>query len=278
LARLGAAEGGDVAARLAQTPWWRGGRLARIEPYPPAAAFLEASLFPPTFPHGRKALPEWLFICLRELGLGEIGQRLSRVLYDCAMLHPAEPADALPLAGALDRMLERAPERALVLKALAYQMATPWVAPLATRIVQVLLGRTPRPESRAELLSNLSVYLSMLGRREEALAASQEAVDIYRRLAEMQPHAFLNNLAMSLSNLGRDLLGLGDREGALAASQEAVDIYRPLALARPDTCLSGLAMSLNNLDQALVALGRREEALAGEHAGQQGGERRPSNP
>jgi tetratricopeptide (TPR) repeat protein len=54
-------------------------------------------------------------------------------------------------------------------------------------------------------------------------AASQEAVDIYRRLAQPRPDAFLPDLASSLSNLGLGLSNLGRREEALAASQEAVD-------------------------------------------------------
>jgi hypothetical protein len=44
-----------------------------------------------------------------------------------------------------------------------------------------------------------------LGLREEALASSQEAVDIRRRIAETRPDAFLPNLATSLNNLGIDL-------------------------------------------------------------------------
>ena len=45
--------------------------------------------------------------------------------------------------------------------------------------------------------------LSNLGRREEALAASQEAVEIYRRLAAARPDAFLPDLASSVSALSR---------------------------------------------------------------------------
>ncbi len=41
----------------------------------------------------------------------------------------------------------------------------------------------------------LGIRLSDLGRREEALAATQEAVDIYRQLAAARPDAFLPDLA-----------------------------------------------------------------------------------
>jgi tetratricopeptide (TPR) repeat protein len=107
-----------------------------------------------------------------------------------------------------------------------------------------------------------SIWGLIYGHREEALAASQEAVDIHRRLAQTRPDAFLPDLATSLNNLGNRLSNLGRREEALAASQEAVDIYRRLAQTRPDAFLPYLATSLNNLGGDLSNLGRREEALA----------------
>jgi hypothetical protein len=110
--------------------------------------------------------------------------------------------------------------------------------------------------------NTLGIRLSALGRREEALAASQEAVVLYRHLAQARPDAVLPDLAASLNNLGGDLSDLGWREEALAASQEAVDIRRRLAQARPDAVLPDLAMSLNNIGISLSNLGRREEALA----------------
>jgi hypothetical protein len=52
----------------------------------------------------------------------------------------------------------------------------------------------------ATSVGRLGIRLSNLGRREEALAATQEAVDIYRRLAQARPDAFLPDLATSLNN------------------------------------------------------------------------------
>ena len=84
-------------------------------------------------------------------------------------------------------------------------------------------------------LSNLAVYLGDLGRREDALAAGEEAVAIYRELAAARPDAFLwPDLARSLTNLAVYLGGLGRREDALAAIREAAGIYQELAAARPD--------------------------------------------
>ncbi len=111
-------------------------------------------------------------------------------------------------------------------------------------------------------LNNLANRLGDLGRREEALAAAQEAVKLYRTLAAARPDAFTPYLAMSLNNLANQLSALGWREEALAAAQEGADFYRALAAARPDAFTPNLAGSLNNLAGVLSDLGRREEALA----------------
>ncbi|MCB9764574.1 MAG: tetratricopeptide repeat protein [Alphaproteobacteria bacterium] len=125
------------------------------------------------------------------------------------------------------------------------------------------LARLPAEEEvQAGRKNNLSVWLSSLGRREEALSATLEAVDLFRRLTRAHPDAFNHDLAGSLNNLGIKLSELGHREEALAAAQEAVDLYRRLARARPDAFNPDLARSLNNLSNQLAELGRREEALS----------------
>ena len=108
-----------------------------------------------------------------------------------------------------------------------------------------------------------SVSLAALGRREEALAASTEAVTTYRELAgRPRPDAFTPDLARALINQSNALAGLGRYEEALAASTEAVTIGRGLAAARPDAFTPDLALALNNQSVDLAELGRREEALA----------------
>ena len=115
---------------------------------------------------------------------------------------------------------------------------------------------------RAAALSNLAIRLGDSGRREEALAASEEAAALYRQLAEARPDAFLPDLAASLNNLAIRLGELGRRDEALAAAEESVAMRRRLAEARPAAFLPHLATSLNNLAVDLADLGRREEALA----------------
>jgi tetratricopeptide (TPR) repeat protein len=117
------------------------------------------------------------------------------------------------------------------------------------------------PPQPGRSLTNLGKVLSEMGRRAEALQATQEAVDLYRRLAAQHPDAFLPDLARSLNNLGVDLSALGRRAEALQATQEAVDLYRRLAAQHPDAFLPDLARSLNNLGKVLSEMGRRAEAL-----------------
>ena len=110
---------------------------------------------------------------------------------------------------------------------------------------------------RARLFNMLGNRLSDLGRREEALEATHEAVGIYRRLAEARPDMFVPDLALGLNNLGSRLAAVGQREQALDATREAVQYYRSLSNAfAPD-----LAMSLNNLGNRFSELGHYEKAL-----------------
>ena len=152
---------------------------------------------------------------------------------------------------ALDQRLPL-PEQTIFLRPL---VAAVWEAQLS------LVGDADE-EERARLLNNLSGAYNALGRREEALAATQEAVDIRRELAQQNRAAFLPDLAMSLNNLGTRLSALGRRQEALAATQEAVEHYRQLAQQNRAAFLPDLAGSLNNLGLWLADQGRRQEALA----------------
>ncbi|MGK7913153.1 MAG: tetratricopeptide repeat protein, partial [Synechococcus sp.] len=123
---------------------------------------------------------------------------------------------------------------------------------LTVAVTEQALKRTVIERSeKARLLSNLGVRLSDLGRREEALRAAEQAVEIYRQLADSRPDAFLPDLARSLTNLGIMLRDLGRREEALRAAEQAVEIYRQLAESRPDAFLPDLARSLTNLGTRL---------------------------
>jgi tetratricopeptide (TPR) repeat protein len=134
-------------------------------------------------------------------------------------------------------------------------------ATLAQRLADELPPDAP-PEVRAHRLSWLGNRLAEVGRRQEALAPTEEAVTIYRRLTETNPAAYLPDLAMSLNNLGNWLAEVGRRQEALAATEEAVTIHRRLTEANPAAYLPNLAAALNNLGLRLAEVGRRQEALA----------------
>ena len=202
----------------------------------------------------REALGELLEVHLPVLFAAAVDRPSGRLpdLLDLALTRCPQPEAAAELVGQL-------PERSTGLAALA--------ATLTSQQVNQYRADTSEagPDAASRLagsLNDVSVRLGDLGRREEALAAIQEAAEVYRELALARPDAFRPDLAMALYNLAVRLGDLGRREEALAAIQEAVTIRRELAAARPDAFRPALAGSLNNLSLRLADLGRREEALA----------------
>ena len=107
----------------------------------------------------------------------------------------------------------------------------------------------------------LSWTASEMGRREEALERGEEAVAMYRELADERRQAFLPDLARSVRNLPKFLSEMGRWEEALERGEEAVAMYRELADERRQAFLPDLARSVRNLAVGLSAMGRREEAL-----------------
>jgi tetratricopeptide (TPR) repeat protein len=103
-------------------------------------------------------------------------------------------------------------------------------------------------------LYNLGNMQSVLGQREAALASTQEAVDLGRKLAQARPKAFLPYLAMSLNKLSLWQSALGQREAALTSAQEALDAIWPFFLRLPATFERDTGEYLDNLLQHLKAL------------------------
>ena len=117
------------------------------------------------------------------------------------------------------------------------------------------------PDWQAYWANNLSIRLSDVGERNEALVAAREAVELYRALAEDSPAAYTPNLAASLNNLVIRLSAVGEHNEALVAVREAVRLRRALAEASPQAYTPDLAMSLNNLASCLSEVGEHNEAL-----------------
>ncbi|MFJ4691488.1 tetratricopeptide repeat protein, partial [Streptomyces sp. NPDC088766] len=167
--------------------------------------------------------------------------------------------DTAPLAyPALESVSAALPYRSRIIAPLALRLATT----LAQAHQQMAHG-FPDPyefDLLATSLSNLGVRLSEVRRWGEALAATQEAVVIRRRLAADDPAAHEPGLATLLSNLGLWLSRAGRWGEGLAAGQEAVVILRRLAADDPAAHEPGLATSLTNLGHQLSEVRRWGEA------------------
>lgn len=120
---------------------------------------------------------------------------------------------------------------------------------------RIVAGFPPGATDRAAWLVGYSRLLGRLERRDEALAAASEAVDIYR---EQDLGDFRPALAAALACLSDRLAGHGRWEDALAAASEAVTIYRKRGLGG---FRSGLAVALVAKSTCLLRAGRREDAL-----------------
>src|SRR5450759_3509459 len=94
----------------------------------------------------------------------------------------------------------------------------------------------------------------------EAVAPAEEAVELYRQLADDNP-AFQPNLAAALTNLGVGYGEVGRRAEAVAPAEEAVELYRQLAADNP-AFQPNLAAALTNLGNRYGEVGRRAEAVA----------------
>ena len=107
----------------------------------------------------------------------------------------------------------------------------------------------------ARALSNQSNALAGVGRYEEALPASTEAVATYRALAAARPYAFTTDLGVALNNQSVRLAELGRYEEALLAATEALDLFRWLAVGR--------AVFVPEVARLLVLQARRHADLGG---------------
>ncbi len=261
LTEAGAVDGDarDVVGALAGTPWWCNGRLVRLQPDRPAAAFMDLVLFPPSFASGRDELPDWLFMALEERA-DTFGERLGRIFYDLASLDRTNPG-AHPLDAALINMLERDPARTETFAPVAHQESFHWAASFAISVATALVNRVENPVLRAPLLNNLANFHSNLAHHEEALSCAEQAVGLYRELACATPNTFAHGLATSLANLANRLLVFHRYEEAQQRAKEAVAVHRKLVRLSSTYCISYLAQSLNIQAICLWELGRYPQAL-----------------
>lgn len=190
-------------------------------------------------------------------------------LAGAAVTAVSQVSDAAPLLDALTAVTDtvsdprilaelhdRAPNSSLRL--------APWLDNLTAALVK--LHRVPAGEdlgSRRLLaisLNNSSNRLADLGQLDDALSANEEAVTIFRALAEAQPAVYLTDLAQALSGQAAHLGMAGRRDQALTAIEEAVGILLVPGAVAPSRLLA-LARALGAYSTALSDLGRHEESL-----------------
>ncbi len=112
---------------------------------------------------------------------------------------------------------------------------------------QLSLNYAENDQQKASTLNNLGIYYRDNQKMPQAEAAYNEALSLYRQLADQNPNAFLPNVAMTLNNLGLYFSANQKMPQAQAAYTEALSLYRQLADQNPNAFLPSVATTLNNL-------------------------------
>jgi glycosyltransferase involved in cell wall biosynthesis len=137
--------------------------------------------------------------------------------------------------------------------------------PAGGRKSSEVLENVLRLEDDAFLQARYTFYLArslqIEGEGGKALAFSEEAVRLHRKLEGHNGGAFLPELASALDNLSYSLRDFDRCEEALAASEEAVRLFRKLSAAQPDALVREFVAALDNLSHLLSNVARYEEAL-----------------
>jgi tetratricopeptide (TPR) repeat protein len=188
-------------------------------------------------------------------GAAQLQQEAIDLLRDLAMRHPK--AIQLVLAKGLFNLAHYLPSLDRQEEAVS-----------ALRESQTISEELIRDELSSEalsllgsVLSNLGIQLSDVGRYEEALAASREAIGIFRRFPFAITEAMRSNFGLGLERLGNQLTSQGHPWEALEATEEANEIFRSLADFYPEIFLPDLARNLMTLGIRLGAVGRRKDAV-----------------
>jgi tetratricopeptide (TPR) repeat protein len=142
--------------------------------------------------------------------------------------------------------------------------------------IQVLRHEPGAERSLAQSLSNLAGDLDKGGEVEEALAASREAVSLYRDIVALQPSTPQTDdstglqahqadarwdFAAALAGLGNRLIDANYNEEALEIAKESTTVAEGLRLKAPEEATALAAMAHFNLGRTLSKLGNDSKAL-----------------
>ncbi len=117
----------------------------------------------------------------------------------------------------------------------------------ATELYERSLKHCSDDEDKADVLNNLGILYNARKELEKAEASHSEALEITRKLAEINQQSFLPILAASLDNLGNVHAVKNEFEKAETSYNESLKIRRKQAESNPEAFLPDVAMSLNNL-------------------------------
>ena len=138
-----------------------------------------------------------------------------------------------PLAPALQALIESGADLPLDEIDDAIPVGHPALAAAALAATRRLADSAePSPGQRAYWANRLSIRLSDVGERGEALVVAREAVGLYRALAEASPAAYTPDLAGTLNNLANILSEVGKQDEALETFVEGFDCFSPAVRAR----------------------------------------------
>ena len=208
-------------------------------------------------------------VVLRAFGMagGRVAATVIRTAQDYAFAGDETPLawlDHLAQAGAVNlsilmEIADQLPLNTLVLR----ERAVAILSTIVTQARQLIADGNDTDGTRSLLatsLNNVANHLSELGQREAALAAAQEAVQLYRPLAAARPDAFQPALASSLNNVATFFSELGQREAALAAAQEAVSLLAPFFLALPQAFADWMVVAARNYREYAEQLNQQPDA------------------
>lgn len=132
----------------------------------------------------------------------------------------------------------------------------------AITVYEALLAVYIEPRDVATTLNNLAVLYSDTQRMKEAEQAYDEALAIYRKLAEANPDAYLPYVATTLNNLAFHLHSTGRFQEAETNASEAERILHPLWQAYPELHGNQMASTLDTRARVAEAGQKTAEACA----------------
>ncbi len=132
----------------------------------------------------------------------------------------------------------------------------------ALELRQAMQGADASQWDEARTLNNLGNLDRMQSRLDDARRHQQEALTIYRRLAQQNPEAYLPYLAVTLNNVGSIERMQNHPDAARQDYAESLSINRQLAQRDPAKYLPNMAMILNEYGMLDATQGRIDESRA----------------